>query len=429
MDITNYAGNTYVVTLPNYNQEYYWQVRTTYLGCVSAWSPIYVFKTMIDKPILISPDSGATKQPLNPMYEWRPVIDALTYEISIAKDSEFNNIIAGQKGIINTKIVLTELEIFTKYYWRVRASNLEATGEWSKLRWFETGGYGPDIPELLSPNDNQTKLPINPTLTWKKANRADSYTIQLSKDEFFTQDIIFSVETDDTTIVVGELENYIFYYWRVASINDNGQSRWSQVRRFRTIAKIPEEAPTLKSPSDNIVDTDIKFTAIWYRVPFAQGYRIQVATNLDFEEQSIIIDSRPFDSTFRIDGLEYDRRYYWRTLGYSEAGDGPWSLPWTFKTRSSVSVKEIDNLLHSVYILPNPASYDATIYFNLLQTASINLKIYNTLGNVINSFTTEHFDIGNQSIKLDIANLPNGFYYCVISINGSTLTYPFVIQK
>lgn len=430
VDINNYGGNTYQITLPSYNQTYYWQVRATYLGCTSAWSPIYVFKTMIDKPILVSPDSASKKQPVNPLYEWQPVVDALTYEIAVAKDANFEQVVAGQKGIVNTKILLPgDLETFTKYYWRVRASNLEATGEWSISWWFETGGYGPDIPELVSPADNQTKVPINPTLEWKEANRADSYIVQVSKDEFFTQDIIFSTETEETKVDLDGLDNYTIYYWRVAAINDNGQSRWSQVRRFRTIAKIPEQAPVLKTPVDNTENIDIRFTAVWNRVPFAQGYRIQVAKNIDFGESSVIIDSRPFDSTFRIDGLEYDMRYFWRVLGYSEAGDGPWSLPWTFKTRSTVSVKEIENIAEQIFIHPNPTSEIATLHLNLLLSTDVFVKIYDQLGRVVGSYNLHNSRLGSNFLKMDISHLSQGIYYCSIAIDGKTITLPFIIQK
>ncbi len=430
LDINNYGGNTYQITLPNYNQFYYWQVRATYIGCTSAWSPIYVFKTMIDKPILLAPDSASTKQPVSPLYEWLPVVDALTYEITVAKDPNFEQIVSGQKGIVNTKILLVgELETFTKYYWRVRASNLEATGEWSVTWWFETGGYGPAIPELVSPNDNQTKVPINPILEWKPAERAETYIIQVSKDEFFTQDIIFEAETSDTTFSIEGLDNYIYYYWRVAARNENGQSRWSQVRRFRTIAKLPEQAPVLKTPADNAENLDIRFTAVWYRVPDAQGYRIQLADEQDFNETSIIFDSRPFDTTFRIDGLKYDKQYYWRVLGYSEAGDGPWSLPWTFKTRSTVSVKEIESVAEQIFIHPNPVAQIAILHFNLLMASDVAINIYDQLGRIVHNVQTKNFSSGCNFIKLDISNLANGVHYCNIIINGKTITLPFIIQK
>lgn len=80
----------------------------------------------------------------------------------------------------------------------------------------------PSAPELLSPEDGATDLPLEVTLTWSQAIDPDED--ELEYDVFVRNDLddtLFSVESlVDTTYVLSNLKHGVKYFWQI-SVNDN----------------------------------------------------------------------------------------------------------------------------------------------------------------------------------------------------------------
>jgi len=66
---------------------------------------------------------------LNPAFQWTGVAGASEYEIQIADNANFDDIIS---ALVNTTAWVsdTTLEYGTTYYWRVRALNSNAGSDW-----------------------------------------------------------------------------------------------------------------------------------------------------------------------------------------------------------------------------------------------------------------------------------------------------------
>lgn len=74
-------------------------------------------------PALLSPTDGAMDQPLQPTFTWAAVIGAASYDLQVATDVAFNNIVLTETGLTNTSHTPgTNLENETTYYWRVKAN-------------------------------------------------------------------------------------------------------------------------------------------------------------------------------------------------------------------------------------------------------------------------------------------------------------------
>jgi hypothetical protein len=70
----------------------------------------------------------------------------------------------------------------------------------------------------------------------------------------------------------------------------------------------------------------------WERVPTAEGYRVQLATDTSFSTP-VLDDSTLTDTLRAITGLQEATWYYWRVHARNLSGAGPWSDVWTFRTR------------------------------------------------------------------------------------------------
>ncbi len=80
---------------------------------------------------LISPSNGSTDVSINPKLDWPLIAEVETYEIQIATDNSFNNIILNTTSTTNTYTVSTSLNGLTEYFWRVRATNSCGVGNYT----------------------------------------------------------------------------------------------------------------------------------------------------------------------------------------------------------------------------------------------------------------------------------------------------------
>lgn len=73
------------------------------------------------KPITLEPLSGSTNLSNNLYLKWNSVQNAIKYNLSVSKDSSFNNNIF-EKEILGTECHLEQLEFSTLYYWKTIAT-------------------------------------------------------------------------------------------------------------------------------------------------------------------------------------------------------------------------------------------------------------------------------------------------------------------
>ncbi|HET9136982.1 MAG TPA: T9SS type A sorting domain-containing protein [Candidatus Kapabacteria bacterium] len=89
-------------------------------------------------------------------------------------------------------------------------------------------------PQLVSPKNASEGLgPAKVILYWQSMPYMNSYRVQYSNDSLFTQSLIDTIWTIQARHLPELLQN-TSYFWRVAGINAEGQSKWSEVWKFTT---------------------------------------------------------------------------------------------------------------------------------------------------------------------------------------------------
>jgi photosystem II stability/assembly factor-like uncharacterized protein len=132
------------VTQLNPASAYYWRVRVN-SPYLSRWSDTWSFYTMLGGtnvvPVLSVPAAGA-KTTVKPIFQWNTINSADKYDLLVATDTAFDNIVIDKTGDNAVDSNAWESDILLKndtaYYWKVKARSKNSFGGWSAVGAFIT---------------------------------------------------------------------------------------------------------------------------------------------------------------------------------------------------------------------------------------------------------------------------------------------------
>jgi len=120
---------------------------------------ITIWAAVASVPSLTTPADGAIELPLKPTFSWAELADATAYDIQIATDAAFTNIVASASGLSGTSFQpATNLDPDTTHYWRVSGDNACGSAGYSSTWSFTTG-----IPRILLVDDDNNAPDVLPT--------------------------------------------------------------------------------------------------------------------------------------------------------------------------------------------------------------------------------------------------------------------------
>jgi photosystem II stability/assembly factor-like uncharacterized protein len=184
-------------------------------------------------PTLISPANNSTGISVTPTMTWNTSTGAVNYKIQISTVANFL-VITDSATVSSTQYIVPQGKLSNgyTYFWRVNASNLQGTSNWSSIWSFSTTAL-PPAPTLISPPNGMIGTSTTPTLTWSSLSGLLYYKVQISRVPDFTMiiDTAMSV-VSQYTVPSGKLFDNITYFWRVNAINAYGSGPWSTVWSF-----------------------------------------------------------------------------------------------------------------------------------------------------------------------------------------------------
>jgi len=164
--------------------------------------------------------------------------DTVSYEIQIAKDNQFTQIVQSVSNSSTTRTI--SLDKGVAYYWRVSAKDSKnKSSSFSSANSFYTEGEGvsnylPFSPEVISPTLNDVITGTSATLEW---NASDVDNDPLTYDVYFgtVNPPTATVSTNQTTKTYSvDLNGKTDYYWKIVVKDDKGGETLGQVWNFKT---------------------------------------------------------------------------------------------------------------------------------------------------------------------------------------------------
>lgn len=121
---------------------YYWRVNAKNSAGISDWSDTRSFLTEpVGIPQLVSPEDNTIFNLTETSVTWSAINDADGYTLQVSTTESFLTTIVNVENLTETTYDITDLDWYTTYYWRVRASIELCNSEWSEV-W----RFTPELP-------------------------------------------------------------------------------------------------------------------------------------------------------------------------------------------------------------------------------------------------------------------------------------------
>ena len=266
-------------------------IAADYAVCVTVvdrygneYAPRFLGEELLDPitPTLLSPADGANI--LLPNYlEWEYMDDAMGYQLEIAYDKAFEDIIAVVP--VDTNLFFTqplvEINGDTVYYWRVSAQVANRESRYSEVRSF-TG----DLFSVTSPINGEIEVSVTPTITWDFVREGADYYVEIATSNTFKNaEIVFAESTKNTSIVVPEniLKYGNTHYVRVTATTSD-MTVTSATNQFVT-ADVVMVPPVIVAPTNGATVGGASVLLQWQETP-NNGFRLEWAKSASFPNRS-----------------------------------------------------------------------------------------------------------------------------------------------
>ncbi|NOR86576.1 MAG: T9SS type A sorting domain-containing protein [Bacteroidales bacterium] len=296
------------------------------------------FAQKITVPVLSSPENEYEYAMPDVILDWDAVsgIGEITYQVQMATDEAFTELIVDQDEISLTAYYNEFLLFGQQYFWRVKATDDIGTSDWSSAYHFSIfTTIDPDRPK-----NGDDEVDMRPTFKWKDEvddnaiTGLDGFQVEIDTAETFDSPInrLYNIEG----IVFDFSPDYLLfgkvYYWHIRPIHTVDNGEWSETWDFETLIGIE-----LKKPNDNSTeeefDVELKWTDLENNDDDIFEYTVELSLDSDFSNPTSRITN---ESSLVPDFLKFGTEYFWRAKAAHTHDVSPWAEYRTFTTVSEV---------------------------------------------------------------------------------------------
>jgi len=341
--------------------------------------------------------------------------------------------------------VLPPITVGTMYVTITAHNHLPHEGE-TEIMW------APDVPVLLSPPDGEISGNTMPVMAWSStAGSGGSYTLEYSKSEDFSAEVVVISGLTDTTYCVPDTASLSdsIYFWHVEAFSSHElPSGYQDIAwRFTVDTRPPEFSNTTQWP-DTIfqgpyyVETTIRDLS--GLIGAYRAYRTDLDTVWRFKEMKVLgppgvyyehIPDQPYGVTVE---------YYVYAADSSDpinTGCDPLTAPdsvYSFTVLDPVGV-DLTRLLVAPSALflrasPNPARSHMELYYGLPEECDLRIEIYDSAGRLVTILAKGMFRAGSYRVRWDGRSnegemMPSGLYYARLSSASKRIVSKVVIVR
>ena len=310
----NYWGTSSSNLIENYLYDYLDDIS---LGRIN--TEPFLLETNTSSPPIPVNNLKITRTEINSIeLEWNSsvIADFAGYKIYYDTDTSgypYSNII--DVGT-NTNYIIQGLDIGKRYYINVTNYDIDGNESWYAQEVTAILNFNPNSPQLFSPSNNSSIADtLIPDFVWLSVMDVDSYSLQLSIDNFFDSLLVNADNLVDTLYTLLNELPTAQYFWRVRAKNIIGYSNWSEPFSFTvesTTGIINEHLISKQySLAQNFPNPFNPNTAIKYAIPKTSIVTLKVYDLLGKEIATLINEEKPIgDYEIDFDGSNLSSGIY-----------------------------------------------------------------------------------------------------------------------
>lgn len=333
------VGNvtTYSVTGLSGSTDYYYRIRAYNGSGTSGNSGTINLTTAVDPSGVPTSTAATNITQTSFSANWNAVVGADGYRLDVATDWNFSsgtfvtNFENRDVGNVTTYSVIG-LTNGTTYYYRLRSYNVSGTSGNSGFITVLT------LPATPTASSATLLTATSFSANWNTSTGATGYYLDVATDNGFTSFVAGYNNRNVSNVVTYSVSGSLggtTYYYRVRAYNGNGASGNSGTI---TVLTLPS-APTATAVT---ALTETSFDANWNAVTGADGYRLDVATDISFGAGTFLTGYQDKDvsgvTTYSLSELTGGTNYYYRVRAYNVSGISGNSGIITALTLSSIPV-------------------------------------------------------------------------------------------
>lgn len=151
---------------------------------------------------------------------------------------------------------------------------------------------------------------------------------------------------------------------------------------------------------------------VFHRSEDAASYHLQVSLSSTFS--AAVLDTFVIDTAFSLSPLAANTRFYWHVSVLNDFGEGAYSATANFTTGDQILSVIDPGKIPRTFTLrqnyPNPFNPTTQIGYTVPQAAYVSLKVYNLLGQEVQTLYDGVHQAGNYVATFDGTKLPSGVY-------------------
>jgi dienelactone hydrolase len=199
------------------------------------------------------------------------------------------------------------------------------------------------------------------------------------------------------------------------------------------------ELETLKPKSFNLIlpqDTSSQTvtTFLWHSTYSLNlydqiEYELLIASDEQFNNL-VLRASEIIDTTYSIQ-LQ-NGKYFWKVKSYTSSSTYTFSNVMSFVVNIPTDVNSEKDTPFEFYLeqnFPNPLNPSTTIKYSIPKSSQVSLKIFNMLGEELETLVNEEKTVGTYEVNWNAANLPSGVYFYRLQAGNFVQTKKMILMK
>lgn len=369
-------------------------------------------------PTAISPAPNADDVSVNPNFSWTNV-GAEEYQLEYSIDPNFGGVIFNAITS-STSFSASGLMPCTTYYWHVSAEGDCGSSDFTEVFSFTTEddlSFSTNQPNIAICNFGTTSVPLVAGPCFETSGLTLSTNgLPTGATATFSSNPVFSNETVDLQMVLNNVAagSYPFTVEGIDGVNNVSISLNLQVTAAAALTNLVQPANT----STNII---VEPTLSWEAVPGATNYKLQLATDVDFNNIVYNVTQAQTSVDLPI-MLEHLTTYFWRVTSSNNCGESTTS-PFSFTTEPPNAVVDLNGL--QLEIFPNPTNGILFIKSTAPLNDRIDLAVFSINGILLLEKTMGQ---GTALTSLDLTGFPSGVYLVRLASGQAVKTERVIVE-